>query len=461
MRMKFLSILPETCARTWCLFSSSTRNIAFGSGSITVAMTSMASSLEFPESPFFFSSRMGLAIISRVYPNRIKSRPLQLLPRRPGHLFRPGQNPRSVSGDRDGVLEVRRGAAICGFRHPLVAHANFRAARIHHWLDGDDHALLQPHAASLVSVVRQVGLVVHPRSDPVPDELTHHRETVLLHPALHRVADIAEPVAGAHFVDRAVQRFPGHIQQLLHFRPNPPHRDSDRGIRVVAIHFHPEIDRDDVAFAQLALRRWNTVNDLAVHRGTQHAGITTISLERRLARSSGDFFPGKLLEVHRRYSRLYRASQRGQDLVHEKAGAVHLFQLFRASQVNRHLSLFQDPYRARLSRPAHALHALQHLAADFFHTLRRVYAVQQTQAPVVSHQRRRLLLIRLQTRTDHFFTVVRPLHQLAAVGVANSFGLGRALVNIVNLAAHFAGPSPSQPSHQNRRIDGQVRSEER
>src|SRR6185503_1941174 len=45
MRMKFFLIFPEICASTWCLFSSSTRNIAFGSGSSTVAMTSMASSL--------------------------------------------------------------------------------------------------------------------------------------------------------------------------------------------------------------------------------------------------------------------------------------------------------------------------------------------------------------------------------------------------------------------------------
>src|SRR5678810_934084 len=51
--MKFFRIFPEICARTWCLFSSSTRNIAFGRGSITVAMTSMASSLgnrSFPHS---------------------------------------------------------------------------------------------------------------------------------------------------------------------------------------------------------------------------------------------------------------------------------------------------------------------------------------------------------------------------------------------------------------------------
>src|SRR5215471_522832 len=64
IRMKFLRILPETCARTWCLFSSSTRNIAFGNGSITVAMTSMASSLGFPESPFLLSSNGCFGISS-------------------------------------------------------------------------------------------------------------------------------------------------------------------------------------------------------------------------------------------------------------------------------------------------------------------------------------------------------------------------------------------------------------
>src|SRR5215472_6660322 len=66
MRIKFLRILPETCARTWCLFSSSTRNMALGNGSMTVAMTSMASSFGFPESPLspFFLSSNSLAIFS-------------------------------------------------------------------------------------------------------------------------------------------------------------------------------------------------------------------------------------------------------------------------------------------------------------------------------------------------------------------------------------------------------------
>ena len=62
IRMKFFLILPETCASTWCLFSSYTRNMAFGNGSITVAITSIASSFGLPESPFFFSSNGCFAI---------------------------------------------------------------------------------------------------------------------------------------------------------------------------------------------------------------------------------------------------------------------------------------------------------------------------------------------------------------------------------------------------------------
>src|SRR5260221_12972414 len=134
MRMKFLRILPETCARTWCLFSSWTRNIAFGSGSITVAITSMASSFEFPES-FFFLSSSGLAISSRKLPllqNLRTNPPPKKLPGRAGHILGPRENQRAVRGDRDGVLEMRRRTAIGGFSHPLTPPAHFLAPRLYH-----------------------------------------------------------------------------------------------------------------------------------------------------------------------------------------------------------------------------------------------------------------------------------------------------------------------------------------
>src|SRR6266851_1904625 len=142
IRMKFLRILPETCASTWCLFSSSTRNIAFGSGSITVAMTSMASSFGLPESAFFLS------------------------------LW--------------GFLEMGRIAAVGGHRGPFVLeHLDSRPTGVDHRLDGQHHAFLQARAVARVAVVGQLRLLVHLRADAVAHKLAHHGKAVLLDPVLH------------------------------------------------------------------------------------------------------------------------------------------------------------------------------------------------------------------------------------------------------------------------------------
>src|SRR6266568_2842259 len=187
--------------------------MAFGSGSITVAMTSMASSFGFPESPFFLSSNC-FAIVSC------------------SALSFPYHDGPVISF---GLVRIHGPFAVTATVCSKCAEG-------------------LPCAVSRVAVVRQIGLVVHLRSDAVPDKLPHHGKPVLLDPALHRVADITEAVARAHLVDRTVQRFAGHLQQLLDFRPNPPDWNRDRRIRVVAVHFHPEIDGDDVAFSQLPLR---------------------------------------------------------------------------------------------------------------------------------------------------------------------------------------------------------------
>ena len=44
MRIQFIRIRPDTCASTSCPFSSATRNMAFGSASLTVASTRIGSS---------------------------------------------------------------------------------------------------------------------------------------------------------------------------------------------------------------------------------------------------------------------------------------------------------------------------------------------------------------------------------------------------------------------------------
>jgi hypothetical protein len=108
--MKFFRILPETCARTWCLFSSSTLNIAFGKVSTTVAITSIASSFD------------------KLYPDSARSH------RRHGLLR---QNYSAFGGHRDGVLEVSAQTSIFGYCRPAIAqYLNPGLAYIHHGLDG-------------------------------------------------------------------------------------------------------------------------------------------------------------------------------------------------------------------------------------------------------------------------------------------------------------------------------------
>src|SRR5580704_14898733 len=183
IRIKFLRIFPEICASTWCLFSSSTRNIAFGSGSITVAITSMASS--FPLSPGFFFSFSGLGLMRSCVPLQPTSASCRL-PDRTRRFFRPRQNPRSIFRHRHRVLEVRRIAAVRRHRGPLVVqNPHARAARVHHRLDGQHHALLQLRTLPRVTVIRQLRVLVHLRADSVAHELAHHRISVLFHPLLH------------------------------------------------------------------------------------------------------------------------------------------------------------------------------------------------------------------------------------------------------------------------------------
>src|SRR5262249_37470352 len=175
--------------------------------------------------------------------------------------------------------------------------------------DGDDHAFLKARTAPGFPIIRQVRFVVHPGANAVPDEFAHHRKTVLLDQTLHRVANVAQAVAGAHLVDRAIERVAGYVQQLLQLRPDLADWNRHRRIREISVHFHAEVDRDDVAFLQLPLRRRNSVHDLAVHRRAEHARITAIAFEGRVPRFTGDVFLGDLLEVHRRHTRTHAGTQ--------------------------------------------------------------------------------------------------------------------------------------------------------
>src|SRR5271155_2135682 len=177
MRMKFLRILPETCASTWCLFSSSTLNMALGSGSRTPAITSIASSL------LIRSLESLSAVSSQLLVNSLSSKLIAVLLRQNyWPVFRYGHT----------VLEVGAEAAVFGYRGPLVVqHTRAWLAVVDHRLDGQHHTLTQLCAMTASSEVRDLGLFVQPRPDPVSDKLADYAEAGGFHVLLHGGAYIS------------------------------------------------------------------------------------------------------------------------------------------------------------------------------------------------------------------------------------------------------------------------------
>src|ERR1700685_4445082 len=111
---------------------------------MTVAITSMASSLGLPGSRGFFSFGGGLKLY---FPFDAYS----FLPRSPLNIVCPRKNPRTVCGDCDGVLKMRGGLAVTCYGRPLIRkHSNTRFAHIDHRLEAKNHFLLQHVAVTRV-----------------------------------------------------------------------------------------------------------------------------------------------------------------------------------------------------------------------------------------------------------------------------------------------------------------------
>src|SRR6187397_2042611 len=166
-------------ASTLCPFSSSTRNMALGSGSVTVPSTSIAS--------FFGNLRVILATGTPDPPTNRRIR-LRLeadsqytgRPRTPSTTSENGlRSPRirpltcgferrstagrehlvPVLGHGDRVLEVRRQGTVLGHDGPAVGkHARLPAADVDHRLHGNDQPGLEDGAAAGPPVVGDLRL---------------------------------------------------------------------------------------------------------------------------------------------------------------------------------------------------------------------------------------------------------------------------------------------------------------
>src|SRR5271155_2075763 len=265
----------------------------------------------------------------------VKSR---CLPDRPRGFFWPRQNPRSIFRHGHSVLEVRRITAVRGPRGPLIIqHSHARAARVHHRLDGQHHALLQLGALTRRTVIRQLRIFVHLGADSVAHKLAHHRISVLLHPLLHRGRYISQAISRPDLRDALLQRFPRHAQQLLALRRHLAHRNRQRRVAKIPVQLDAEIHRKNVAFTQLPRRRWNPVHHFLIDRSAHRARIPPVALERRTRAVFLRVTLGELVQLFRRDARPDHRAHFRQRAPDDLPRAIHLLQLRRR---------FTDDHRA-------------------------------------------------------------------------------------------------------------------
>src|SRR5258706_1029752 len=329
--MKCLRILPEMCASTWCWFSSSsTRNIAFGSVSRTLAMTSIASSFAIQTQERYFlgwqTAHGSMAFMQS--PNRAKfsGDPCQLSVR--GTCSHKSQYLRPLLRDCDRVLGVRTGLTInCNHRPTVLQGLCLLYAQVNHGFDRENITVLNLRAFTRLSIVRNLRIFVHAAPDTVTDIVTHHRIAVRFRMRLDRPADVAEVIPGAALLNRQLKTFFGNLNQLQTIVADFADRSSRGCVAHEAFECNSNVYRKNVAFLQFITRR-KSVHHLIIDRRTNRKRESVIAFERRICARVPNHFLGRRINFHRCQAGFDHCAQSSQHFSHELTRRPHLFDLF-------------------------------------------------------------------------------------------------------------------------------------
>ena len=74
-----------------------------------------------------------------------------------------------------------------------------------HRLDGNDHACLEANAPPLLSIVRNVGVLVHHAANAMAHIIAKHAVTVRLGEGLNGITDVPDMVTGNSLLDGSLK----------------------------------------------------------------------------------------------------------------------------------------------------------------------------------------------------------------------------------------------------------------
>lgn len=153
--------------------------------------------------------------------------------------------------DTNRMLELRRQGFVAGHRGPLIGkNLGLGAPEIHHRLDREKHARLQPRARARTAIVQDVGWRVKHAPQAMAAKISDNRHALRFDERLYRMTDIAKRVAGFDCFYPLEKRIVRHLNQTLGFARELAGDVHARGVAVPSIDDHGDIDIENITVLQ-------------------------------------------------------------------------------------------------------------------------------------------------------------------------------------------------------------------
>ena len=220
-----------------------------------------------------------------------------------------------------------------------------------HRLDCDDHAGLELHTATLLAVVRHIGILVHGAADTVTNVVAQHTVAIGLSEGLHRVADITDMVTGNGLLDGSLQAVERALTQTLDLNGGGADVKRPGIIPHPTIHDGAGVDGNHVAVAQNDVGVGDAVHDGIVQGCTDGAREAAVTLEGRGSTMHADDLLGELVELEGGHAGTNHRPDVTERHLRQRSGLLHLLNFGgRLELDHRPSSAFTSVYTRSMSR---------------------------------------------------------------------------------------------------------------
>ena len=177
-----------------------------------------------------------------------------------------------------------------------------------HRLDGNDHAGLEAHAPPLLSIVRNVGVLVHHAANAMANIVTKNAIAVRLGERLNGITNIPDMVTGDSLLDGSLKAIARNLAQGLGLGRWGANEKRPSVIADPTVDNGSRIDGNDIAIAQDHVGVGNTVDHGIVDRCANGSREPAVTLKGRGAAMHADNLLRELIELKSRNAGAHHGS---------------------------------------------------------------------------------------------------------------------------------------------------------